>query len=251
GTLYLTYKSTDGGRSWRVIKNGIIDDSDIFAINLDPRNPNHIIASACSGIYETRDAGELWHKVQGIPSQSRRTRAIMQHPTIPGLVFAGTTEGFWRSPKGGENNSWMVTTSRQLEINSIAVHPRNPDTIYIGTNNYGVMVSTDGGKNFVPTNGGFSGRFVYRIRLDRENANRVYASTINTTTGGGFFFVSNDGGASWQPSMRNMPPRLIGYSILQDDVDANIIYLGTNLGVYRSPDRGVSWVPIASRKPAT
>src|SRR5207249_241940 len=72
---------------------------------------------------------------------------------------------------------------------------------------------------------------------------------INTTTGGGFFFVSNDGGASWQPSMRNMPPRLIGYSILQDDVDANVIYLGTNLGVYRSPDRGVSWAPIASRKP--
>ena len=248
GTWYLPYKSTDGGKSWRVIKNGIIDDSDIFAINLDPRDSRHIIASACSGIYETRDAGDSWHKIQGIPSQSRRTRAIMQHPTIPGLVFAGTTEGFWRSAKGGDNNSWMVTTSRQLEINSIAVHPRNPNTIYIGTNNYGVMVSTDGGKNFVPTNGGFSGRFVNSILPDRENASRVYATTINTTTGGGFFFVSNDGGGSWQPSMRNMPPRLIGYSILQDERDGNVIYLGTNLGLYRSPDRGASWAPIAPRK---
>jgi peptidoglycan hydrolase-like protein with peptidoglycan-binding domain len=123
--------------------------------------------------------------------------------------------------------------------------------VFIGTNNYGVMVSNDGGKNFVPSNTGFSGRFVDAISTDRENANRVYASTINTTTGGGFFFMSNDGGASWQPSMRNMPPRLIGYSILQDDRDANIIYLGTNLGVYRSTDRGVSWGPIAARKPAT
>jgi photosystem II stability/assembly factor-like uncharacterized protein len=172
----------------------------------------------------------------------------MQHPTIPGLVFAGTTEGFWRSAKGGDNNSWMVTTSRQLEINSIAVHPRNPNTIYIGTNNYGVMVSTDGGKNFVPSNGGFSGRFVNAILPDRENANRVYATTINTTTGGGFFFVSNDGGASWQPSMRNMPPRLIGYSILQDERNGNILYLGTNLGLYQSADRGASWAPIATRK---
>lgn len=249
GTWYLPYKSTDGGKSWRIIKNGIIDDSDIFAINLDPRDSRHIIASACSGIYETRDAGEKWQKVQGIPSQSRRTRAILQHPTIPGLVFAGTTEGFWRSAKGGDNNSWMVTTSRQLEINSIAVHPRNPNTVYIGTNNYGVMVSTDGGKNFVPSNGGFSGRFVNTILADRENANRVYATTINTTTGGGFFFVSSDGGASWQPSMRNMPPRLIGYSILQDERDGNVIYLGTNLGVYRSADRGVSWAPISARKP--
>jgi hypothetical protein len=30
------------------------------------------------------------------------------------------------------------------------------------------------------------------IVTDRENANRVYATTINTTTGGGFFFVSSD-----------------------------------------------------------
>jgi photosystem II stability/assembly factor-like uncharacterized protein len=250
GTWYLPYKSTDGGQSWRIIKNGIIDDSDIFAIDLDPRNSNHIIASACSGIYETRDAGEKWQKVQGIPSQSRRTRAILQHPSVPGLVFAGTTEGFWRSAKGGENNSWMVTTSRQLEINSIAVHPRNPNLIYIGTNNYGVMVSNDAGKNFVPSNNGFSGRFVNTILPDRENSTRVYATTINTTTGGGFFFVSNDGGTSWLPSMRNMPPRLIGYALIQDEQNSNILYLGTNLGLYQSSDRGASWAPVAARKPA-
>ena len=251
GTWYLPYKSTDGGQTWKIIKKGIIDDSDIFAINIDPRNADHVIASACSGIYETRDAGENWAKVEGIPSQSRRTRAIVQHPSMPGIVFAGTTEGFWRSTNGGGKNSWMVTTSRQLEINSIAVHPRNPNMIFIGTNNYGIMVSNDGGKNFLPSNTGFSGRFVDAIVTDRENPNRVYATTINTTTGGGFMFISNDGGSSWQPSMRNMPPRLIGYSILQDERDANTIYLGTNLGVYRSIDRGASWAPIAARKPAT
>ena len=168
GTWYLPYKSTDGGQNWKNIKNGIIDDSDIFAIDIDPRDPNHIIASACSGIYESSSAGDIWTKVQGIPSQSRRTRAIVQHPSIPGLVFAGTTEGFWRSERGGKADSWMVTTSRQLEVNSIAIHPSRPQTIYIGTNNYGVMVSTDGGKNFVPTNGGYSGRFANVIVADRE-----------------------------------------------------------------------------------
>jgi len=244
GTWYLPYKSTDGGQTWRNIKNGIIDDSDIFAIDIDPRDPNHIIASACSGIYESKNGGDLWKKVQGIPSQSRRTRAIVQHPSIAGLVFAGTTEGFWRSEKGGADGSWMVTTSRQLEINSIAIHPTRPQVIYIGTNNYGVMVSNDGGKNFVPTNGGYSGRFANVILSDRETPNRIYAATINTTTGGGFLFVSTDNGESWRPSMRNMPPRLITYSILQDARDANLIYLGTNLGVYQSLDRGTSWAPV-------
>ena len=251
GSWHLPFKTTDGGQTWRVTNNGIIDDSDVFAIDINERDANHIIASACSGIYETKNAGDSWKKIQGIPSQSRRTRAILQHPTIPGLVFAGTTEGFWRSAKGGENNSWMVTTSRQLEINSIAVHPETPNDIYIATNNYGVMVSRDGGKNFVPTNSGFSGRFVNTIIHDREQPNRVYATTINTTTGGGFFFVSNDGGATWQPSMRNMPPRLIGYAILQDEGNANTIYLGTNLGIYRSLDRGATWSTVVGKKKPT
>jgi photosystem II stability/assembly factor-like uncharacterized protein len=251
GTFYLPYKSVDGGQTWNSIKNGIIDDSDIFAIDIDPHDPNHIIASACSGIYESKTGGESWRKVQGIPSQSRRTRAILQHPTMPGIVFAGTTEGFWRSDKGGDPDSWMVTTSRQLEINSIAVHPSRPDTVFIGTNNYGVMVSNDGGKSFTPTNGGFSGRFANAILADRETPDRIYASTINTATGGGFLFVSNDNGESWRPSMRSMPSRLITYAILQDARDANIIYLGTNLGVYRSLDRGTSWAPVwAVEKPA-
>ena len=244
GTFYLPYKSVDGGKSWKSIKTGIIDDSDIFAIDIDPRDPNHIIASACSGIYESKNGGDNWRKVQGIPSQSRRTRAILQHPSVPGMVFAGTTEGFWLSDKGGDADSWMVTTSRQLEINSIAVHPSRPEMIFIGTNNYGVMVSNDGGKSFTPTNGGFSGRFANAILADRETPNRVYASTINTATGGGFFFVSDDNGESWRPSMRSMPSRLITYAILQDASDANIIYLGTNLGVYKSTDRGVSWAPV-------
>jgi len=244
GTFHLPYKTTDGGQTWRSIANGIIDDSDIFAIDIDPHDPNHIIASACSGIYETKTAGESWRKVQGIPSQSRRTRAILQHPSVPGLVFAGTTEGFWRSEKGGDPDSWMVTTSRQLEINSIAVHPSRPDVVYIGTNNYGVMVSNDAGKTFVTTNGGYSGRFANAIVPDRDEPNRIYASTINTATGGGFFFVSTDNGETWRPSMRNMPPRVITYAILQDARDANLLYLGTNLGVYRSLDRGASWAPV-------
>jgi photosystem II stability/assembly factor-like uncharacterized protein len=244
GTFYLPYKSLDGGQTWKSIRNGMIDDSDIFAIDIDPRDPNHIIASACSGIYESKTAGESWRKVQGIPSQSRRTRAILQHPSVPGTVFAGTTEGFWRSDKGGDPDSWMVTTSRQLEINSIAVHPSRPDMVYIGTNNYGIMVSSDGGKSFIPMNAGYSGRFANAILADRETPNRIYASTINTATGGGFLFVSNDNGETWRPSMRSMPSRLITYAILQDTSDANVIYLGTNLGIYRSTDRGTSWAPV-------
>lgn len=248
GTWYLPYKTTDGGQTWRVIKNGMIDDSDVFAVEIDDANPDHVIASACSGIYESRTAGESWRKVQGIPSTSRRTRAILQNPTVKSTIYAGTTEGFWRSNNGGD--AWMLMTSKQLEINTIAVHPSTPDVVYIGTNNYGVMRSRDGGRTFELTNQGYSGRRAYAILPDRERPNRIYATTINTATGGGFFFVSNDNGMTWQPSTRNMPSRLIAFSILQDEQDANIIYLGTSMGIYRSSDRGASWSPIGTPKPA-
>src|SRR6185503_17273615 len=99
--------------------------------------------------------------------------------------------------------------------------------------------------NFVPTNGGYSGRFANVIVADRETPDRIYAATINTTTGGGFLFVSTDNCETWRPSMRSMAPRLITYSSLQDARDANLIYLGTTLGVYRSLARGASWAPAS------
>jgi photosystem II stability/assembly factor-like uncharacterized protein len=247
GTWWRAYKTTDSGKSWRLIKNGMIDDSDVFAVNIDPRDPDHIIASACSGIYESSNAGERWAKIQGIPSQSRRTRDILQHPTIPGTIYAATTEGFWMSTNGGK--SWMLTTQRDLEINSIAVHPDEPNRVFIGTNNYGVMVSNDGGKNFVPTNDNFTSRFAYSITPDVEQSNRVYATTHNTVAGGGIFFISNDGGVTWAPSKSLDTNRIRPLSLLQDPAEPNNMLLGTNVGIFRSADRGNSWTLIAAPKP--
>ncbi len=70
GTWYLPYKSLDGGQTWKIIREGMIDDSDVFAIDIDPRDPNHIFASACSGIYESKNGGDMWRKCR----EYRRSR---------------------------------------------------------------------------------------------------------------------------------------------------------------------------------
>ncbi len=248
GTWWRAYKTTDGGKNWRLIKNGMIDDSDVFAITIDPRDPNHIIASACSGIYESFNKGERWAKIQGIPSQSRRTRDILQHPTMPGVVYAATTEGFWMTSNGGK--SWAITTQKDLEINSIAVHPDDPNRVYIGTNNYGVMVSTDGGRNFKQTNGNFTSRFTYTLTADVERPNRLYATTRNTATGGGFVFISDDAGQTWKQPGNYDVIRTSPYAMLQDRVNPNVLYMGTNLGLFRSTDRGNNWARLAAAKKA-
>lgn len=246
GTWWRAYKTTDSGKSWRLIKNGMIDDSDVFAITVNPRNPEHVIASACSGIYESMNGGEKWAKIQGIPSQSRRTRDIVQHPTIPTTIYAGTTEGFWMSTNGGK--SWAMTTQRNLEINSIAVHPDDPNRVFIGTNNYGVMVSNDGGRNFTQTNDGFTSRFTYSVTADVQQPDRLYAATHNTATGGGFFFVSNDAGRSWSQSRGMDVNRVRPFVFRQDHANPNQMYLGTNVGLFRSVDRGLSWTKMIAAK---
>jgi photosystem II stability/assembly factor-like uncharacterized protein len=247
GTWWRAYKTTDGGKNWRLIKNGMIDDSDVFAVIIDQKNPEHIIASACSGIYESFNGGDLWKKSQGIPSQSRRTRDILQNPVKPGTVYAATTEGFWMTADGGR--TWALTTQKNLEINSITVHPTEPNKIFIGTNNYGVMVSNDGGKNFVATNDNFTSRLTYSVTADSERANRLYATTQNTATGGGFVFLSNNGGQTWEQTKNLDVARISPYAILQDEVNTNTIYLGTNVGMYRSLDRGMSWTQLTAPKP--
>lgn len=247
GTWWRAYKTTDSGQNWRLIKNGMIDDSDVFAVTVNPRNPDYIVASACSGIYESQNGGEKWSKIQGIPSQSRRTRDIVQHPSLPGVIYAGTTEGFWMSANGGK--SWALTTQRNLEINSIAVHPSEPNRVFIGTNNYGVMVSNDGGRSFSQTNDSFTSRFTYFVTPDIEQPDRLYAATHNTATGGGFFFVSSDSGRSWQQGRNLDVARVRTFTMKQDPTNPNLVYLGTNLGIFRSVDRGNSWAQLTAAKP--
>lgn len=244
GTTYRPFKTTDGGANWRLINKGLYDDSDVFAIDIDPRNSSHVYASACSGIYETYDKGESWKKAQGIPSTSRRTRAILIHPTLPGTVLAGTTEGFWMTSGAG----WSITTSKAIEINSIAIHPDEPNKIYIATNNYGLMVSNDGGKSFAQSNGNFTSRMIFSITPDIERPNRLYATTNNTAGGGGFVFASDDSGQTWLPSMRNLVANNdVPVSILQDRQNPNLIYLGSNSGIFRSLDRGASWNKVVAK----
>lgn len=246
GTTWRPYKSTDAGKSWRLIKTGMIDDSDVFAISINQKEPSNMFASACSGIYHSTDSGENWRKIQGIPSTSRRTRDILINPVDPTKVYAGTTEGFWMSSNGGK--TFIMTSQRNLEINSIAVHPDMPNRIFIGTNNYGMMVSNDGGRNWAHTNGNFTSRFTYSVIADVSQPDRLYAITKNTASSGGFVFFSNNRGSTWTQVKGLDVHRHSAFAVLQDRVAQNKIYLGTNVGLFQSLDRGATWKLAAPAK---
>ncbi len=93
GTWHLPWKTTDGGKHWNPMKQGIIDDSDVFSIVVNPKTPSTVYVSACSGIYKSENTGASYVKQTGIPTDARRTRVLHLDPQSLDTVFAGTTEG--------------------------------------------------------------------------------------------------------------------------------------------------------------
>lgn len=249
GTNHLPWKTTDGGQSWVRAgskESGMIDDSDIFAIHIDEENPDVVLMSACSGIYRSTDSTETWEKIQGIPYTSRRTHTIYQHPSRPETIFAGTTEGLWLSNDFGKPDTWRRVTSARTVINTISIHPKNPDRVLLGTEDNGVLVSEDSSESYESSNIGFVNRQISAVMPDIKNRGIVYTGVLFDDTAGGLY-VSDDDGISWQRSMNGMGTRDV-YSLYQSKENSDVIYAGTNHGLFRSIDHGLSWTPVVKEK---
>ena len=245
GTWHLPWKTTDGGVTWKQTGYkavGMIDDSDVFGITVNPTNANIVFVNACSGIYRSASRGEKWAKVPGIPFSARRTYKLLVHPTNPNVIFAGTSEGLWRSKDDGKR--WMLLTSKMLVIRSIIVTPDKPNRVLIATDDVGVRVSENLGDDFRESNTGFIHRHVLAIKSDATERGRLLASVFHDSTGGSVF-ASADGGLSWQSSSAGLGGRDV-FSFYQMPDNPTVIYAGTNNGVYRSNDRGSTWAFIGT-----
>jgi photosystem II stability/assembly factor-like uncharacterized protein len=251
GTNHLPWKSTDGGKNWQQTGYkgvGMIDDTDIMGICVNPSNPNLVYMNGCSGIYRSTNRGEKWAKLPGIPFSARRTYALLPHPTEPNIIFAGTSEGLWRSKDGGKR--WMLLTSKAVVIRSVVIHPTRPGRVLIATDDFGIRLSDNLGDDFTDANAGFIHRHILAIMPDVTERGRVLASVYHDGTADSVF-SSLDGGETWQPASRGLGPRDV-FAFYQMPDNPSVIYAGTNTGVYRSNDRGVNWAFVSKEpvKPA-
>jgi len=230
GTWHLPWKTVDGGKSWHNIKQGMIDDSDVFSIIVDPTAPSSVFLSACSGIYKSEDGAELFHKIQGIPSTARRTRMLKQDPANHGIVYAGTTEGLYKTVDGGKTFQRM--TGPDVIVNDVFVDPQNTNRVLLATDRNGVLASKDAGASFVTSNDGFSQRKVEALLVDRGNPTRLYAGVVNDKTYGGVFY-SGSSGASWEQIGEGPGGGLAGRDVfaLAQAEDGTIV-AGTSHGIF-------------------
>jgi photosystem II stability/assembly factor-like uncharacterized protein len=240
GTWHLPWKTTDGGRSWHNIKQGVIDDSDVFSIIIDPKQPQVVYASACSGVYKSETAGELFHKIQGIPFSARRTRVLKQDPENSNVVYAGTTEGLWKTSDAGK--TWRRITSTEVIVNDVLVDGHDRNHLMLATDRSGVLASDNAGASFEPANVGFAHRQVAALAIDPSDQNTLYAGVINDKQYGGVF-VSHDQGAHW----KQISNGLEGRDVFALRKTGEHLLAGTSNGVYELTSSNESrgrWRPL-------
>jgi len=192
GTYHLPWKSTDGGKNWSPISKGMIDDSDVMSIIVDPANPDSVHATACSGIYHSTNAAQQWTKYKGIPFVFRRTQLIRQDPQHPETLYAGTTSGLWKTTS--EAGQWKRITPVDWVVNDIVIDAKNPQRVIIGTEREGVQISQDGGATFAAANTGFHHQHILDVAMDRDRPEReLVVLTFDTNA----FLATKDGGNTW------------------------------------------------------
>jgi len=238
GTWHLPWKTSDGGATWQHIKQGVIDDSDVFSIIIDRNHPQTVYVSACSGIYKSESAGDLFHKVQGIPFSARRTRVLQQDPGNSNVVYAGTTEGLWKTVDAGK--TWQRVSAANIIVNDVLVDPRRPSRVLLATDRSGVLASNDGGGSFVASNRGFAHRQVTSLLVDRGDSSVIYAGLVNDKEFGGVY-MSRDGGSSWEQRSTGLGSRDV--FVLRQIASGDLL-AGTNSGVFMLNGNDGAWKPL-------
>jgi photosystem II stability/assembly factor-like uncharacterized protein len=144
------HTSTDGGKSWSLLVNLNKTQLVLDQLLIDSRDSKVIYTSGHrhkepGGFFMTKDGGVTWKEVKELRNTS--IHAMEQSSKNPNLILAGTTDGIWKSENSGEDwEKIEASTMFQTTVDSLAIDPRDDNTIYAGTW-WRAYKTTDGGKS--------------------------------------------------------------------------------------------------------
>ena len=220
----------------------------ITAIAIHPSKPRIVYVAMKRGVFKSADYGKTWaSRSEGLEDSQVRSLAI--DPVLSSTVYAGTfAEAIFKSVDGGQR--WRRANIGLKEhvsiVNSIALHPMDPNIIYLGST-VGVYKSQNAGKEWHETVKGMESVYVVSIVISRENPRLLYCGTS------GGMYKSLDGGRIWLKINKGLIEGEVGTAmglgvnaILLDPENQNRLIIGTNKGIFLSEDAGVTWKPSGS-----
>jgi hypothetical protein len=216
-----------------------------------PGDPNVVyVASASGGLWKTTNGGIKWQPIferQGTLSIGD----IALAPSNPEVIWVGTGEsnvrnsvsfgdGVYKSTDGGK--TWQHMGLKETErISAVAIHPQNPDIVYIGALGHafgpnderGVFMTTDGGKTWTKTLFIDNQHGVADLEIDPTNPNILYAGmwsferkpwTHRSGSENGGVYKSIDGGRTWNKLTNGLPKLMGRIGIRVAPSNPNVVY---------------------------
>jgi hypothetical protein len=233
------FKSTDRGETWEHIES-LYDHPQrgqwmpgagglaLHTIVLDPRDRNRMyVAISAAGVYRTDDGGQTWQprnknvlaefNPDKYPEFGQCVHKMDMHPSRPEVLFQQNHCGVYRSDNCGDD--WIDIGEGRLPSRfgfPIAVHPHDPQTIYIA------LEDSD----------------QYRMSVDGQLA----------------VWRSRDAGESWERLVQGLPRNahlvVLREAMAIDNLERAGIYAGTDTGqLFFSRDDGDSWEMLADYLP--
>ncbi len=149
--------------------------------------------------------------------------------------------------KGGKEGNVPYGT-----LTSIDESPKHFGLLYVGIDDGLVHISKDGGYNWTKITDGLpADMWVSRVEASNHAENRVYVS-LNGYRWDNFeamLYVSDDYGKTWKRLGTDLPKEPINV-VREDDKNENVLYVGTDHGLYVSVDRGSSFMLMNKNLPA-
>ena len=147
-----------------------------------------------------------------------------------------------------------ASTSFYGNIVSLAESPLVEGLLYLGTDDGLIQVTDDNGQNWRKIDqfpGVPKGTYVSKIEASKHDPDTVFAA-FDAHKDGDFkpyVLKSADRGATWTSIAGDLPEKGTVYALAQDHEDADLLFAGTEYGVFFTPDGGGHWIQLTGGMP--
>lgn len=197
-------------------------------IHVSPNDPGTLYIGS-QFLFRTRDKGESWEKIS--PDLSTNDPKLQKQLQSGGLTVDNSS---------AENHTTIF---------SISESPRNREVIWAGTDDGNLQVTKDGGKSWTNVAGNLPGvprgTWVSSVTAGTHDEATAFATLDGHARGDmkTYAFKTTDFGKTWTPLLGEGTTGVEGYAhILRQDLqNADLLFLGTELGLFISVDGGARW----------